>query len=317
VAIGPQFLQTRDPSNIPPSVLAATASPTIDHRGRAFAELTSAVLPGLQEVFGTSAPVVIYPSSGTIAAVMVVHNETSTGVRSSVPAVADAIRRQGHPALLLVDAVSSLGCTEYRHDEWSVDVPVPASQKGLMLPPGLGFNALSDKALAAAGRCRQVRHYWDWRAVLDANRRGFFPYTPATNLLFGLRAALHMLLDEGLPAVYSRHARLAGATRAAVSAWGLETVCADQDAHSDSVTAVLVPEGFGAAELNRIALDRYNLALGAGLGRLADRAFRIGHLGYLNEAALLAARGATELALCDAGVPPRSSGVSAALALLR
>ncbi len=382
MATGPQFLQTPGPSNVPPRVLAATASPTIDHRGPAFAELTSALLPRLQEVFGTGSAVVVYPSSGTgaweaaltnclspgdrvlgfetgyfatlwrdmairlgltvefvpgdwrhgvdpavvaerltadpvIAAVMVVHNETSTGVRSPVAAVANVIRRTGHPALLLVDAVSSLGCMEYRHDEWSVDVTVSASQKGLMLPPGLGFNALSDKALTAAGRCRQARSYWDWRAVLNANRSGFFPYTPPTNLLFGLREALDMLLGEGLPAVYARHTRLATATRAAVSAWGLETVCADPTAHSDSVTGVLLPEGFPAAQLDRIARDRYNLVLGMGLGRLAGRAFRIGHLGYLNEAALLGALGATELALGDTGIPPPSCGVSAALAALR
>lgn len=251
-----------------------------------------------------------------LAAVLVVHNETSTGVRSPVAEVADAIRETGHRALLLVDAVSSLAAMDYRHDEWGVDVTVAGSQKGLMLPPGLGFNALSAKALAAS-RAAAPRAYWDWSAVIDANRDGMFPYTPATNLLLGLREALDLLLEEGLPAVFARHERLAAATRAAVTAWGLQTVCADPAAHSATVTGVLVPAGFDAGKVKRVALERYNLVLGTGLGRLAQSSFRIGHVGFLNETALLGALGATELALTAAGLPPAASGVAAAVQALQ
>jgi alanine-glyoxylate transaminase / serine-glyoxylate transaminase / serine-pyruvate transaminase len=251
-----------------------------------------------------------------IRAVCVVHNETSTGVVSPVADVRRAIDAAGHPALLLVDTVSSLASMDYRHDEWGVDVTVGASQKGLMLPPGLGFNAVSEKALAANATARLPRSYWDWRAVIDANATGSFPYTPATNLLFGLAAALDLLHAEGLPAVFARHARLAEATRAAVRGWGLEVLCADECACSASVTAVLLAEGGDADAVRDIALTRYDMSLGVGLGRLAGRVFRIGHLGHLNDLTLIGALGGVQLALSAAGVPLRPDGVAAALEVL-
>ncbi|HEX6470060.1 MAG TPA: aminotransferase class V-fold PLP-dependent enzyme [Streptosporangiaceae bacterium] len=255
-------------------------------------------------------------TSHEIAAVMVVHNETSTGVRSRVPEIRAALDRAGHPALLLVDTVSSLGSMDYRHDEWRVDVTVGCSQKGLMLPPGLGFNAVSDKALAAAERGGLPRSYWDWEPIIDANRRGFFPYTPPTNLLYGLDAALAVLEAEGLPAVFARHDRLAAATRCAVRAWGLEVLCADEREYSSSVTAVLLPEPHDADRVRRIILDRWDMSLGTGLGRLAGRVFRIGHLGHLGYVELAGALAGVEMGLADAGVPITRGGVDAALAFL-
>jgi alanine-glyoxylate transaminase / serine-glyoxylate transaminase / serine-pyruvate transaminase len=251
-----------------------------------------------------------------IAAVMVVHNETSTGVRSRIPEIRAAMDRAGHPALLLADTVSSLACTDYRHDEWGVDVAVGASQKGLMLPPGLGFNAVSDKALAAAGRAAMPRSYWNWEPALAANQRGFYPYTPATNLFFGLSEALDLIEAEGLARVLARHDRLAEATRAAVRAWGLEVVCADPREYSSSVTAVLLPDGVDGAHVNRVILDRYDISLGIGLGQLAGRTFRIGHLGHLNEATLAGVLAGVELGLRAADVPVRPGGVTEALAVL-
>jgi alanine-glyoxylate transaminase/serine-glyoxylate transaminase/serine-pyruvate transaminase len=251
-----------------------------------------------------------------IRAVCVVHNETSTGVVSPVADVRRAIDAAGHPALLLVDTVSSLASMDYRHDEWGVDVTVGASQKGLMLPPGLGFNAVSEKALVANRTARLPRSYWDWRAVIDANATGSFPYTPSTNLLFGLAAALDLLHAEGLPAVFARHARLGEATRAAVRGWGLEVLCADERAHSASVTAVLLAEGCAADAVRDIALTRYDMSLGVGLGPLAARVFRIGHLGHLNELTLIGALGGVQLALSATGVPLRADGVAAALEVL-
>ena len=247
---------------------------------------------------------------------MVVHNETSTGVCSRIPEIRQAIDRASHPALLLVDTISSLASIDYRHDEWGADVSVGCSQKGLMLPPGLGFNAVSDKALAAAETAGLRRSYWDWRPILAANEKGFYPYTPATNLLVGLSVAVDMLLTEGMPAVFARHERRARAVRAAVAGWGLETVCADPREHSNSVTAVLTPEGVDAASVNEIVHTRFNMSLGIGLGRLGGRAFRIGHLGYLSDLALVGTLAGVQLGLVAAGAPLRSGGLDAALDIL-
>jgi alanine-glyoxylate transaminase/serine-glyoxylate transaminase/serine-pyruvate transaminase len=248
-----------------------------------------------------------------IRAVCVVHNETSTGCTSDIPAVRAAIDAAGHPALLMVDTISSLGSIDYRHDEWGVDVTVAGSQKGLMLPPGLSFNAVSDKARAAAEVARLPRSYWDWRPMLAANATGYFPYTPATNLLFGLDAAVTMLLEEGLENVFARHDRHAEATRRAVRAWGLEIQCADPRAYSSSLTAVRLPEGHSADALRATILARFDMSLGNGLGPLADRVFRIGHLGDFNDLSLVGTLGGVEMGLRAAGVPHRAGGVQAAL----
>ncbi|MGH3354411.1 MAG: pyridoxal-phosphate-dependent aminotransferase family protein [Nocardioidaceae bacterium] len=248
-----------------------------------------------------------------IKAVCVVHNETSTGVTSRIPEVRAAIDAATHPALLLVDTISSLASIDYRHDEWGVDVTVSGSQKGLMLPPGLGFNAVSDKAMAASRTARSPRSYWDWQPIIDANAKGFFPYTPATNLLYGLRCALHMLHDEGLPQVYSRHQRHAEATRAAVHGWGLEVLCADEREHSGSLTAVLMSEGYDADAVREIALQHYDMSLGAGLGKLSGRVFRIGHLGHFNDLTLAGTLAGVQMSLRAAGVPIDPSGLERAL----
>jgi alanine-glyoxylate transaminase/serine-glyoxylate transaminase/serine-pyruvate transaminase len=372
--VGRHFLQIPGPTNVPDRVLRAIDNPTIDHRGPAFAELGLEVLAGLQEVFRTSGPVVLYPSSGTgaweaalvntltpgdrvlafetghfatlwramaerlglevvwaegdwrhgadperaqeilagdptIAAVMVVHNETSTGVTSRVPEIRAAIDAAGSDALLLVDTISSLASIDYRHEEWAVDVTVGGSQKGLMLPAGLSFNAVSEKAIAAPG---MARSYWDWEPIIDANRKGFWPYTSATNLLYGLREALAMLREEGLENVFARHARHAAATRRAVEAWGLEVVCLDQREHSGSLTAILLPDGHDADELRALILERFDMSLGAGLGRLAGKVFRIGHLGDFNDLMLAGTLCGVEMGLRLAGVPIEP-GVTAAL----
>jgi alanine-glyoxylate transaminase / serine-glyoxylate transaminase / serine-pyruvate transaminase len=381
---GRHFLQIPGPTNVPDRVLRAMAAPTIDHRGPEFAELTKAVLAALGPVFGTSGPVVIYPSSGTgaweaalvntlgpgdrvlmsetgqfstlwselagrlglqvevipgdwrhgadpaeigrrlaaddghtIKAVCVVHNETSTGVTSRVPDVRAAIDEVGHPALLLVDTISSLASIDYRHDEWGVDVTVAGSQKGLMLPPGLGFNAISEKALAASRSAGLPRSYWDWGPMIEANARGFFPYTPGTNLLYGLREACAMLAEEGLENVFARHQRHAAATRAAVRAWGLEVLCADEREHSGSLTAVLLPDGHDADEVRRVILGKFDMSLGAGLGKLAGKIFRIGHLGHFNDLTLAGTLGGVQMGLQLAGVPIKPGGVEAALEHLR
>jgi alanine-glyoxylate transaminase/serine-glyoxylate transaminase/serine-pyruvate transaminase len=251
-----------------------------------------------------------------IKAVCVVHNETSTGVTSRVPEVRAAMDDANHPALLLVDTISSLASIDYRHDEWGVDVTVSGSQKGLMLPPGLGFNAVSEKALAASRTARLPRSYWDWEPIIAANANGFWPYTPATNLLYGLKVALRMLADEGLPNVFARHARHAAATREAVRAWGLEVLCADEREHSGSLTAVLVPDGHDADEVRRVALDRFDMSLGAGLGKLAGRVFRIGHLGHFNDLTLAGTLSGVQMGLRLAGLPVETDGVAAALAVL-
>jgi alanine-glyoxylate transaminase/serine-glyoxylate transaminase/serine-pyruvate transaminase len=377
---GRHFLQIPGPTNVPDRVLRAIDAPTIDHRGRAFAELGRELLERLSWVFGTAGPVVLYPSSGTgaweaalvntlspgdrvlafetghfatlwkdmaerlrlqvewvpgdwrrgadpdaaaeilaadrdhaIRAVMVVHNETSTGVTSRVAEIRRALDDAGHPALLLVDTISSLGSVDYRHDEWGVDVTVGCSQKGLMLPPGLGFNAVSDKALAATERARMPRAYWDWGPILAANRNGVWPYTPPTNLLYGLREALVMLEEETLPAVFARHLRHAEATRRAVRGWGLEVLCDDEREHSPALTAVVLPDGHDADEVRRLILERFDMSLGTGLGRLAGRVFRIGHLGDFNDLMLAGTLCGVEMGLVAAGVPIERGGVDAAL----
>jgi alanine-glyoxylate transaminase/serine-glyoxylate transaminase/serine-pyruvate transaminase len=252
-----------------------------------------------------------------VKAVCVVHNETSTGVASRIPEIRAAIDRAGHPALFMVDTISSLGSIDYRHDEWRVDVTVAGSQKGLMLPPGLGFNAVSKKAQAAAETAKLPRSYWDWQAMRETAQTGFFPYTPATNLLFGLREALHMLLDEeGLEAVFRRHARHAEATRRAVAGWGLEVLCADPREHSNSLTAVLIPDGYDADRLREIILDGFDMSLGTGLGRLKGKIFRIGHLGWFNDLMLCGTLSGVEMGLHRAGIPHRVGGIAAALEYL-
>jgi alanine-glyoxylate transaminase / serine-glyoxylate transaminase / serine-pyruvate transaminase len=380
---GRHFLQIPGPTNVPDRILRAMDRPTIDHRGPDFARLAAAILEDLKPVFGTRAPVVIYPSSGTgaweaalvntlspgdrvlmaetghfaslwcamaghlglevkmlpgdwrhgvdperieatladdrsraIKAVCVVHNETSTGVTSRIPEIRRAIDRTGHPALFMVDVISSLASIDYRHDEWGVDVTVAGSQKGLMLPPGLGFNAVSDKALAAASDGRMPKSYWDWRPMLSANAKGVFPYTPATNLLYGLRAALDMLQEQGLEEVFARHDRHAEATRRAVRGWGLELLCLDAREYSSSLTAVLVPEALDADALRAAILERFDLSLGNGLGRLAGRVFRIGHLGDFNDLMLAGTLAGIEMGLKRAGHAAAASGVAAALAYL-
>ena len=252
-----------------------------------------------------------------IKAVMVVHNETSTGVTSRVGDIRAAMDRVGHPALLLVDTISSLGSVDYRHEEWKVDVTVSCSQKGFMLPPGLGFNAVSARARDAAARAALPRAYWDWGPVLAANEHGFYPYTPATNLLYGLREALGMLHAEGLAAVWDRHARHAEATRLAVRGWGLEVQCADPREYSASLTAVVLPGGHDADKVRQVILDRFDMSLGTGLGRLAGQVFRIGHLGHFNDLSLAGALCGVEMGLQLAGVPIETNGVAAALGYLR
>jgi alanine-glyoxylate transaminase/serine-glyoxylate transaminase/serine-pyruvate transaminase len=380
---GRHFLQIPGPTNVPDRILRAMDRPTIDHRGPDFARLAAAILEDLKPVFGTRAPVVIYPSSGTgaweaalvntlspgdrvlmaetghfaslwramaghlglevrmlpgdwrhgvdperieaslaedrahaIKAVCVVHNETSTGVTSRIPEIRRAIDRTGHPALFMVDVISSLASIDYRHDEWGVDVTVAGSQKGLMLPPGLGFNAVGDKALAAANGGRMPKSYWDWQPMLSANAKGVFPYTPATNLLYGLRAALDMLQEQGLEEVFARHDRHAEATRRAVRGWGLELLCLDPREYSSSLTAVLVPEALDADALRAAILEGFDLSLGNGLGRLAGRVFRIGHLGDFNDLMLAGTLAGIEMGLKRAGHAAAASGVAAALAYL-
>lgn len=380
---GRHFLQIPGPTNVPDRVLRAIAQPVVDHRGPEFAAQTFEVLEGLQGVFQTTGPVIVYPSSGTgaceaalvnilspgervlifetgyfsgiwrnlaerlgarvdyvpgdwrrgaspdelesrlaadrghaIKAVVVVHNETSNGVTSRIGELRRAMNAAGHPALLVVDAISSLASIEYRHDEWEVDVTVCGSQKGLMLPPGLGFNAVSEKALAARRDARSPRSYWDWEDVINANRVGFFPYTPSTNLLYGLREALHILQEEGLDNVVARHSRHAEVTRAAVTAWGLENVCADPREYSGSMTAIFMPGGHSADTLRRVILERLDMSLGTGLGKLADRVFRIGHLGSFNDLMLAGTLSGVEMGLELAGVPHQPGGVQAAIRCL-
>ena len=380
---GRHFLQIPGPTNVPQRVLRALSRPTIDHRGPEFAKLSLEVLAGLQRIFQTSGPVVIYPSSGTgaweaalvntlspgdkvlmfetghfatlwrnmavalglevdfvptdwrhgvdpgvveeklvedrdhrIKSVMAVHNETSTGVTSRIPLIREAMDRANHPALLMVDTISSLASIEYRHEQWGVDVTVGCSQKGLMLPPGLGLNAISEKALHASGSAKLPRSFWDWQPMLTANKQGFFPYTPATNLLYGLQEAIQMLEEEGLQNVFERHDRHAEATRRAVRAWGLEVLCADPAEYSSSLTAVMMPEGFDADELLALILKKFDMCLGIGLGKVKGKIFRIGHLGYFNDLMLAGTLAGLEMGFPLAGIPFSKGGVAAALEYL-
>ena len=251
-----------------------------------------------------------------IKAVAAVHNETSTGVVSRIPAIRAAIDSAHHPALLLVDTISSLASIDYHHDEWGVDVTVGGSQKGLMLPPGLSFNALSEKALAVSKHSRMLKSFWAWEPMLTANKNGFFPYTPATNLLFGLRVAIAMLNEEGLPNVFARHTRHGEATRRAVRGWGLEVLCKNPEEYSGSLTAVMMPPGHDADQLRKLILERFDMSLGMGLGKLQGKTFRIGHLGYFNDLMLAGTLAGVEMGLKAAKVPIQSDGLSAALDFL-
>ena len=373
---GRHFLQIPGPTNVPDRVLRAIDAPTIDHRGPDFATLGLEVIAGMQEVFKTAGPVVIYPASGTgaweaaivntlspgdkviasetghfatlwremavrlgldvvwlegdwrhgadperiadaldddVRAVMVVHNETSTGRDQS--RIADVRAAMGdHDALLLVDTISSLASIDYRHDEWGVDVTVGGSQKGLMLPAGLSFNAISEKALAASKDAKLPRSYWDWTPIVAANEAGYWPYTSATNLLYGLREALEILLrEEGLDAVFARHIRHAEATRAAVHGWGLEVLALDEREFSGALTAVIAP---GSDEIRRVILERFDMSLGAGLGKLKDQVFRIGHLGDFNDLMLAGTLAGVQMGLQLAGHDV-GDGVGAALERLK
>jgi len=251
-----------------------------------------------------------------IKAVMVVHNETSTGVTSRIAAIRQAIDRAGHPALFMVDTISSLASMEFRHGEWRVDVTVAGSQKGLMLPPGLSFNAVSEKALAASRQARLPKSYWGWEEMIGMNRQGYFPYTPATNLLYGLHEAIAMLNEEGLPNVFTRHARHAEATRRAARAWGLEILCRNPAEYSSSLTAILMAEGHSADAFRKVVLERFDMSLGQGLGKLAGKIFRIGHLGHFNDLMLCGTICGVEMGLAAAQVPHRRGGVDVALAYL-
>jgi alanine-glyoxylate transaminase/serine-glyoxylate transaminase/serine-pyruvate transaminase len=388
---GRHFLQIPGPSPVPDRILRAISLPTIDHRGPEFGALGLKVLSGLQQVFQTRHPVVIYPASGTgaweaalvnvlspgdavlmyetghfaslwnkmalrlglapeflalpgtdaatglphswrhgvqaeliearlrqdsahrIKAVCVVHNETSTGVTSDIAAVRRAIDAAGHPALLMVDTISGLASADFRHDEWGVDVTVSGSQKGLMLPPGISFNALSPKALAASRNAKLPKAFWAWDEIVEMNKGGYWPYTPNTNLLYGLSEALDMLLEQGLPVVFARHRRWGEGVRAAVRAWGLPTQCADERVHSPVLTGVVTPPGVDADALRRLIHDRFDLSLGTGLGKLKGRMFRIGHLGDCNDLTLMAALAGCEMGLKLGGVPLAGSGVQAAM----
>jgi alanine-glyoxylate transaminase/serine-glyoxylate transaminase/serine-pyruvate transaminase len=256
-------------------------------------------------------------SAKSIKAVCVVHNETSTGVVSRISEIRKAIDAAGHPALFMVDTISSLASLDYRHDEWGVDVTVAGSQKGLMLPPGLSFNCISQKALAASKTAKLPRSYWAWDDMLANGKSGYFPYTPATNLLYGLREALKMLLDEeGLDAVFARHQRHGEATRRAVRAWGLEVLALDPREYSGSLTAVMTPAGHDADRVRKVILEAFDMSLGTGLGKLGGKVFRIGHLGDFNDLTLMGTLAGVEMGLELAGVPVKAAGVGAAMASL-
>jgi len=252
-----------------------------------------------------------------IKAVCVVHNETSTGVTSNIAEVRQAIDAAKHPALLIVDSVSGMGAAEYRHDEWGVDVTVSGSQKGLMLPPGIGFNAVSERAIEVSKHNQTRKSYWAWDEILESNKTGFWPTTPSTNLLYGLHEAIDMMLSEGLEAIFARHQRLASACRLAVQAWGLENQSLDSDAYSPVLTCVAVPEGMNADKLRHHALEKFNLSLGTGLGKIKGKAFRIGHLGDCNDLSLMAALSGVEMSLESMGFKPKASGVVAAQDFLK
>jgi len=248
-----------------------------------------------------------------IKAVCIVHNETSTGVTSNIKAVREAMNRAVHPALLMVDTISSLASIDYRHDEWGVDVTVSGSQKGLMLPPGMSFTAISEKALAASKASKFAKSYWRWDDMLKTNEQGFFPYTPATNMLYGLREAIAMLNEEGLNNVFARHDHHADATRRAVNAWGLEVLCRKPEEYSSSLTAVLLPDGYNSDAFRQIMLDKFDMSLGSGLGKVAGKIFRIGHLGDFNDLTLLGTLSGVEMGLRLFGLENARGGVDAAL----
>ncbi len=252
----------------------------------------------------------------TFKAVMVVHNETSTGVTSRISEIRRAMNNVHHPALLIVDTISSLASSDYRHDEWEVDVTIAGSQKGLMLPPGISFNAVSEKAIAASKRAKLPRSYWDWQEMFKPNQTGFFPFTPATNMLYGLREALLMLQEEGLPNVFRRHDRHAEAARAAVRAWDLEIVCENPREYSSSVTVAFMPKGHDADQLRNVILEDFDMSIGAGLSKLTGKVFRIGHLGSFNDLMLAGTLSGIEMGLRLAGVPHKEGGVTAALECL-
>ena len=384
---GRHFLQIPGPSPVPDRILRAMSLPTIDHRGPEFGALGLRVLAGMQKIFQTRHPVIIYPASGTgaweaslcnvlspgdhvlmyetghfaslwirmaarlglktdviglpgaenwrrgaqahlveerlqadtqhaIKAVCVVHNETSTGVTSNIAAVRKAIDAAKHPALLMVDSISGLACADYRHDEWGVDVTISGSQKGLMLPPGISFNAVSPKAIAASQRATLPKAFWAWDEMIEMNKTGFFPYTPNTNLLYGLAEACDMLLEPqhgGLPAVFARHQRWGEGVRAAVKAWGLEIQCADPAVYSPVLTGVVMPEGVDADAVRKLIYDRFDCSLGTGLGKEKGRMFRIGHLGDCNDLTLMGALSGCEMGLKLSGVKLAGSGVAAAM----
>jgi alanine-glyoxylate transaminase/serine-glyoxylate transaminase/serine-pyruvate transaminase len=358
--------------------------PGLDHRGPEFAELGFAVLSGMQRMFRTEQPVIVYPSSGTgaweaaivntlqpgdkvlmcetgqfavlwlgiaqkfkldvdfvpgdwrhgadlgeiearlaadkahkIKAVCVVHNETSTGCVTSPLEVRKIMDRTRHPALLMVDTISGLGSMEYEHDAWGADVSIAGSQKGLMLPPGLGFNAISEKARAVAKANPAMRSYWEWEDVLAFNKAGTFPYTPAINLLMGLREAIKMLEEEGLENVFARHKRHSAATRAAIKVWGLETQCQEQGAHSPALTGVRMPEGHDADHFRKVVLENFDMSLGTGLNKIKGKVFRIGHIGHFNDLMLMGTLSGVEMGLDLAKVPHRSGGVVAAMDVLK
>ena len=381
---GLHFLHIPGPSRVPDRILRAMDFPVIDHRGPAFADLGREVLAGIQSIFKTRGPVVIYPSSGTgaweaalvntlspgdkvvmvetghfaaiwqrladrlgldaeviptdwrrgvdpavvedrlradtagaIKALCVVHNETSTGATSRIGEVREAIDAAGHPALLLVDTISGLACADYRHEDWGVDVSVSGSQKGLMLPPGLSFNAISDRAMEASKKATLPGPYWAWEDMIDINSKGYFPYTPATNLLYGLKEAIAMLHEEGLGNVFARHRRHGEATRRAVASWGLETQCIEEKDFSPVLTGVRLPDGHDADGFRTCVLEKFDLSLGNGLSKIAGKVFRIGHLGDLNDLSLIAALAGIEMGLDIAGIPHHAGGVASAMEYLK
>ena len=391
---GRHFLQIPGPSPVPDRILRAMSLPTIDHRGPEFAALGLRVLSGIQKIFQTRHPVIIYPASGTgaweaslcnvmspgdqvlmyetghfaslwikmatrlglkpevvtfpgkddrlpsaagwrhgvqadliearlkadsghaIKAVCVVHNETSTGVTSNIVAVRKAIDAAKHPALLMVDSISGLASAEYKHDDWGVDVTVSGSQKGLMLPPGISFNALSPNAIEASKNSKLPKAFWAWDEIIEMNKAGYWPYTPNTNLLYGLAEACDMLLDPqhgGLPGVFARHQRWGEGVRAAVKAWGLEIQCADPSVYSPVLTGVMVPEGIDADAVRKVIYDRFDCSLGTGLGKVKGKMFRIGHLGDCNDLTLMGALSGCEMGMKLSGVKLAGSGVAAAM----
>ena len=385
---GRHFLHIPGPSPVPARILRAVSYQTIDHRGPEFGEFGLKVLSGIQQIFKTKQPVMIYSASGTgawegalvnvlnpgdkvlfyetgqfanlwralgkrlelqvevigkadqdtwrwgvdaavieerlrkdtqheIKAVCVVHNETSTGVTSNIAAVRKALDDARHPALLLVDSVSGLGSADYCHDAWGADVTISGSQKGLMLPPGIGFNALSPKAIEASKHSKIPKAYLAWDEILESNKNGYWPTTPSTNLMYGLHEAIDMIQTEGLDTIFARHQRLAEACRHAVAAWGLENQCLDPNAYSPVLTTIVVPEGMDADVLRKHALTKFNLSLGTGLGKLKGKIFRIGHLGDCNELSLMAALSGVEMSFSAIGYKPKASGVVAAQEYLK